>query len=306
MYLRKEYTHVLPSAVVQQICSRAPWQIIGSKEYAWLNIWDGLFGIFPGTASSNNSLEARHADWQQELESLGGRAPLQSAFERLEALYRKWADTDKWLSKTLYSPVPSVFDTNLLHGSALEHCGRAPALSFAKSSNMVALTISRDARTSVVAMERVPQHGLDRLAAEAGAQALQLGGAPLIDHLVSMGVLRMTRIPGDADTFLAGLRLPLLQKATRPSLLTEDSMYTTSLSAYAKYFQDIVYVVVQTSPGGQVQRWCSCSACLRYFACEHMLFTEAMDLPGAPASRNFSELPENRRRGRPPVKQRRG
>lgn len=60
-YLRKEYTIVVPSQVVQQRCSRAPWQIEGFSEYAWMNIWDGLFGIFPGTASSNNSLEVRLA-----------------------------------------------------------------------------------------------------------------------------------------------------------------------------------------------------------------------------------------------------
>ena len=53
------------------MCQRAPFQLECHTTQAFTHFWDGLFGIFPGSASSNNSLEARHSDWQKELQSLG-------------------------------------------------------------------------------------------------------------------------------------------------------------------------------------------------------------------------------------------
>ena len=72
-YLRNEYTKVIATEDMRNVCRRAPLALDYEQEEAFANFWDGLFGIFPGTASSNNSLEARHSDWQAELQSLGGK-----------------------------------------------------------------------------------------------------------------------------------------------------------------------------------------------------------------------------------------
>ena len=79
---------------MQAMCHRAPLALQYDTEQACVNFWDGLFGIFPGTASSNNSLEARHSDWQSELQALGGKAAVHDALVRLQTLYERWHDAD--------------------------------------------------------------------------------------------------------------------------------------------------------------------------------------------------------------------
>lgn len=287
---------------MRNACHRAPLALEYEHEEAFANFWDGLFGIFPGTASSNNSLEARHSDWQAELQSLGGKAGVHDALLRLQSLYERWRDADGWLEESALSPEPDDLDPNLLHGPLLPRVDRVPAVGIAAvggSPSQVFRIFEVSPSCTIVAMERAPCGNLDEDVASQGVAALQLTGVALVTKLENLGILLRNALDEGVAARLDGLRLPKLRAGSQGSLRGESHVLLPSISAYKRVFRDIVYVFTVGSRGKALQRCCTCGPCLRYHTCEHMVFVESLTLPNAEATRDFSNLPANRPRGRP-------
>ncbi len=148
-------------------------------------------------------------------------------------------------------------------------------------------------------MERAPSSGLERGDAQQGAEALQLAGSSLLAKLRDMGTLTQQPLTRSQMIAVEALNLPDLRHDAAASLLLGDNVLIYNNRTFARFFKDIVYVFVTSMPDGGIQLSCTCATCLRYFHCEHQVFVESLTLPTATASRDFSDLPMNRPRGRP-------
>ena len=148
-------------------------------------------------------------------------------------------------------------------------------------------------------MERAPSGSLDEELAADGVAALQLTGSALVNKLLSLGVLTRSGVDKEVASRIDALRLPQLKVDAAGSLYTKAHVLTLSNKKYSRVFRDMVYVFTVGDEGTSPRRSCTCGPCLRYHTCEHMIFVESLPLPNASATRDFSELPANRQRGRP-------
>ena len=198
--------------------------------------------------------------------------------------------------------MPDTVGPNLFQGSLPARVDRVPAVSIADAAKRLTrmyMVFEISSSCTIVAMERAPSGNLDEELAADGVAALQLTGSPLVNKLLSLGVLTRSAIDKDVAPKIDALRLPQLKVDAAGSLYTKPHVSTLSNKKYSRVFRDIVYVFTVGDKGTLPRRSCACGPCLRYHTCEHMLFVESLPLPNASGTRDFSELPANRQRGRP-------
>jgi len=145
----------------------------------------------------------------------------------------------------------------------------------------------------------VANQDFDATVAAFGVRALTDDGSGLCALLTEMGVLRTFAHDDDALRLLTAMDLPALRPSGRPLLLDDTHVFTLRSEIIPKFFQEMVYVFVRSEAVTGPLMSCTCEACLRYFSCEHIAFVQSLDVPTRKATRDWTELPEQRRVGRP-------
>ena len=63
-------------------------------------------------------------------------------------------------------------------------------------------------------------------------------------------------------------------------------------AAVNKIFVHIAYVIITKTEAS-----CTCSAHMLYKQCEHVVFAESLEVPCRAATRNFDDVPQQKKRG---------
>ena len=93
--------------------------------------WYGILGTAPGTGTGSQSIEARHADWQEKIRSRCS-ASLLTIFDAMQELYSDWVDTFSWGSEVSFANLPRTVNEVFVNGSGLARLGRSTAVEFWK------------------------------------------------------------------------------------------------------------------------------------------------------------------------------
>ena len=128
-YLQKHYMVQVTSANLhkQMHCTAGTW----GRSHLWFaGNWSGIIGIYPGSASGTQTLESKHAQWQQELGKYTRVAP-QKVFDAMQTIFTdSWSKKYEWSSKREFPTWPQEETGSLLNGQTLRTAGRSPAIDF--------------------------------------------------------------------------------------------------------------------------------------------------------------------------------
>jgi hypothetical protein len=236
----------------------------GKQEWAFVGWWSGLQGIFPGTGSGSEAVEAFHAPWQAAVEALKAKANLLTILPVMQQFCRSWESQLPWFGTCPVSPRLLGEDPQLLNGTALQRVGRSTAVDFHRAHTAGTTMHAVDGR--VVAM------------------AASVHKGPLAVEISAVGMTLISSAPASVEEALQ--RAGLLRAPREPT-----TAFTISLTAVHKVFRDIVYVLDRCR--------CTCLEFALHAVCEHVVFAQSLPSDGDVAARDLSNIPQRQKRGRP-------
>lgn len=126
-YLCNTYFHEVPlqvAAIIYKRVSQGCW-----RQAALLlgGFWCGVLGTAPDTGSGMQTIEARHSDWQAQLERRT-RSDIYSILPCMQELYDHWEDICDWGRQVSFSNTPREFSATLVNGASLRRLGRSTAM----------------------------------------------------------------------------------------------------------------------------------------------------------------------------------